>query len=98
MPKTKKQQKLDMVNQLKNDNDLTELLELEELVSEKITEGSKPTVKKKVANIPFYPPSSKFKRKLKQLALDEETSMQKILEEGLRYVISKRGDKFENWL
>ena len=39
MPKTKKQQKLDMVNQLKNDNDLTELLELEELVSEKITEG-----------------------------------------------------------
>jgi hypothetical protein len=47
--------------------------------------------KKKISNVPWYPPSEKLKKEIKQLAYDEETSISKLITEGLGYVLEKRG-------
>lgn len=106
MSKTRKKQQEDILSKLKDENDLSELEALENLVSDKVevVETTSPNLSiekkssKKPTNIPFIPPSDRFKKKLKQLALDEGSSMQKLIEEGLSYVIEKRGDKFDKWV
>jgi len=52
----------------------------------------------KVSNIPFVPPSEKFKHDFKLLALNEKTSMQALMMEGLRLVFESRGKDFNKYV
>ena len=56
-----------------------------------------PLQKKKIRNVPWYPPSEKLKKEIKQLAHDEETSMSKLITEGLGYVLEKRGKSLNDY-
>ena len=56
-----------------------------------------PQQKKKLKNVPWYPPSEKLKKEIKQLAYDEETSMSKLITEGLGYVLEKRGKSIDDY-
>ena len=49
------------------------------------------SVPKKIRNVPWYPPNSRIKKELKQLALDEETTMSKLITEGIDMVFKSRG-------
>lgn len=48
-------------------------------------------VRKKQQNVPWYPPNDRVKKELKQLAFDEETTMSKLLTEGLDLLFKSRG-------
>ena len=46
---------------------------------------------KKIRNVPWYPPNYRIKKELKQLALDEETTMSRLITEGIDMVFKSRG-------
>lgn len=82
----KKKKKLlsEMQNDMQMDNGLPQ-----EKQEEKVIETVKRVSKTK--NVPWYPPNDKIKKELKQLALDEETTMSKLLTEGIGLVFKARG-------
>ena len=47
--------------------------------------------RKSLQNVPWYPPNDRVKKELKQLAFDEETTMSKLLTEGLDLLFKSRG-------
>lgn len=49
----------------------------------------------KVSNIPFSPPSAKFKKALKTIAVQNDISMQGMFEEGLELWFKSKGLDFE---
>jgi hypothetical protein len=49
-------------------------------------------------NIPWYPPSKQLHKALKQLALDEDSSVNKLLTEGIALVLEKRGKSIDDYL
>lgn len=53
---------------------------------------------KKYSTVPWYPPTPELKRQLKQLAIDEDKSMSKLITEGLKYVFEKRGKSISDYL
>lgn len=53
---------------------------------------------KKFKTVPWYYSSEKLKKEVKMLSVDENTSMTKLIEEGLRYVFEKRGKNFEDYI
>ncbi len=59
--------------------------------------SNQPIQKTKLKNVPWYPPSEKLKKEIKQLAHDEETSMSKLITEGLGYVLEKRGKSLDDY-
>ena len=68
----------------------------EEPVKKKV--GRPKTKLEKVSNIPFVPPSAKFKHDLKLLALNENTTMQALMLEGLKRVFESRGKNFDKYV
>ena len=62
------------------------------------TSKSKAEEVSKPKNVPWYPATNKLKKELKQLALDEETTMNALLTEGVRYVFEKRGKDFDSYI
>jgi hypothetical protein len=51
-------------------------------------------VKKKPTNMPWYPPSQNIRKELKQLALDEDTTIQALFTEAVESLFAKRGKRF----
>ena len=49
------------------------------------------TLSGKLKNVPWYPPSKNVRKKLSDIAHDEECSMSQLLTEGLESVFKKRG-------
>jgi hypothetical protein len=54
--------------------------------------------KQKRLSIPFYLQSKKLHTALKQLALDEDSNINKLLFEGLELVFHKRGKSIQDYL
>lgn len=70
---------------------------------EKIKEEGDSTPSKKpksrtVSNIPWYPKSKELKRELKLIALYEGSSVTKLIDEGIKVVLEKRGKNIEDYL
>lgn len=51
-----------------------------------------------VSNIPWYPKSKELKRELKLIALYEGSSVTKLIDEGIKAVLEKRGKNIEDYL
>lgn len=58
-----------------------------------IRKKSENIAKAPTSNIPYIPPSLSFKKQLKRLAFEEETSMTALISEGLDHVFKERGLK-----
>ena len=88
-----KSNKLDALNALKKEMSPTEI-KIDALPEDKsnIKKTSKPK------NVPWYPQSHKLKKELKQLALDEDSSMNALITEGIKLVFEKRGKNFESYI
>ncbi len=58
------------------------------------------TAKRRVApkSMPWYFPNERLHKELKQLALDENTSVSKLLTEGIGYILKKRGKRIDDLL
>jgi hypothetical protein len=54
--------------------------------------------KQKSSNVPWYPVSPKLKKELKQLALDEDSSMNALISEGISLVFAKRGKDYNSYI
>jgi hypothetical protein len=44
--------------------------------------------------MPWYPPSQNIRKELKQLALDEDTTIQALFTEAVESLFAKRGKRF----
>lgn len=81
------------MSQSKNNNVMT--LQRHNVSSDDSTSTEK---KKKINNVPWYPPTEKLKKEIKHLAYDEETSISKLITEGLGYVLKKRGKNIDDYI
>ena len=79
-------------------NENEQYLESDVTNSTEIQKSAAKQETKKYSTVPWYPPTTELKRQLQIIALDEETSMSKLLTEGLRSVFEKRGKNIENYL
>jgi len=61
------------------------------------TQKSK-NVTKKPPNMPWYPPSMAIRKELKQLALDEDTTIQALFTESIKDLFEKRGKRFDDFI
>lgn len=57
-----------------------------------------PPKSKRYINMPWYVPTPELRRMLKQLALNEDTSVSKLITEGIGYVLEKRGISIDDYL
>ena len=53
---------------------------------------------KKPTNMPWYPPSQVIRKELKQLALDEDKTIQALFTEAIQDLFEKRGKRFEDFI
>ena len=48
--------------------------------------------------MPWYPPSQVIRKELKQLALDEDKTIQALFTEAIQDLFEKRGKRFEDFI
>ena len=82
---------------ISSSNETSDNKEEKTLKRENVKTDSNKNVKKKPTNMPWYPPSNAMRKELKQLALDEDTTIQALFTEAIEMLFEKRGKRFNDF-
>ena len=100
MTVSKKQQKTTMLEKITSSLAEKTAAEMDNIDIEKIKNYKQTDTKEKPKklNIPFYCPSEKLRAELKHIAVDEKSSINALLLEGLELALKKRDKNINDYL